>query len=93
MQKLIQNAKYIIISDADLDDFSLQIFETYFNKTVTKIDYTFKKLAEREVVLNTDCFKFVTNILTDLENGKYYIHHHRVVIKLWKFLNQLNHTM
>ena len=70
MKKLIQNAKYIIISDADLDDFSLQIFETYFNKTVTKIDYTFKKLAEREVVLNTDCFQFVTNILTDLENGK-----------------------
>ena len=69
MRKLIQNAKYIIVSDADLDDFSLQIFESYFNRTVTKIDYTFKKLADRKVIMNTDSHQFVNFIMTNLEKG------------------------
>ena len=56
MRKLIQNAKYIIVSDADLDDFSLDIFESYFNRPVTKIDYTFKNLADRKVIMNTDSY-------------------------------------
>ena len=37
---IIQNTDYIIICDADLDDYSLNIFETYFDKKVSKINFS-----------------------------------------------------
>ena len=67
---LIQNAKYIIISDADLDDFSLSIFDSYFNIKVTKIEYTHKKLAGRVGNINTEYESFIHNLLQDLKHKK-----------------------
>ena len=67
---LITNAEYIVISDADLDNYSLNIFETMFNKKVTKIEYTYKKMKGRKCHMTGKYESFVNDLLKDLDHKK-----------------------
>ena len=67
---LITNAEYIVICDADLDDYSLSIFESMFNRKVTKIEYTYKKLKGRTCRMTGKYESFVNDLLKDMKQKK-----------------------
>ena len=67
---LLENCTYSIICDADLDDYTISSFKNTFNKDYKTIDYTYKKLNNYHAYINTNYFKFIENIKTDLLNNR-----------------------
>ena len=67
---LLENCTYSIICDADLDDYTISLFKNTFNKDYKTIDYAYKKLNNYHAYINTNYFKFIENIKTDLLNNR-----------------------
>jgi len=67
---LITNAEYIVICNADLDDYLLSTFESMFNRKITKIEYTYKKLQGRTCHMTKKYESFVNDLLKDMKQRK-----------------------